>query len=112
MTPQMLEHLRVGIVGLQDWAWEIIEATTPQGYIQHIAKLINCRCNQFIEIFDEMKTPKTNADRIRSMTDEELASRLCRMNGKQCPPNVWCRHDIMSCEVCWINWLKEKVQDD
>jgi len=75
MTPQMLEFLRVGIVGLQDWAWDIIQ-NTPQGEIHHIAKLINCRCNQFIEIFDEMKTPKTNADRIRSMADEELAEFL------------------------------------
>lgn len=55
----------------------------------------------------------TNADRIRAMTDEELAE-LCTnidcacceaiMDSKGCPANNWRR-----CEDFWLNWLKQKV---
>jgi len=61
--------------------------------------------------------PPTNADRIRSMTDEELAAFIWRQNwfnrGK--PPAVKCydcKHD--SCRECWLNWLQspaEEVED-
>ena len=52
----------------------------------------------------------TNADRIRSMTDEELAEFLfhawnnaswCSM--KECP-------DEDSCLPCWLDWLKEEAE--
>ena len=38
--------------------------------------------------------PKTNADRIRNMTDEELASFLGDLDFK-----------------CWLEWLKAPVED-
>ena len=58
----------------------------------------------------------TNADRIRSMTDEELAEFLY---------NVWEEQDTFSKEVCercgdtdigcqpncWLNWLRQEVKD-
>ena len=52
----------------------------------------------------------TNGDKLRHMTNEELASKLCRINGKQCPPDVWCRHDIMTCEMCWQIWLEKEIE--
>ena len=50
----------------------------------------------------------TNADKIRAMTDEDLAmllqpgcpSRMCR----DCPP-----HD---CYNCWLDWLKKEATND
>lgn len=55
----------------------------------------------------------TNADRVRAMTDEELAEfeseRMC------CPPgkpgcgknNLTCDN----CEQCWLDWLKQEATE-
>ena len=51
--------------------------------------------------------PMTNADCIRSMTDEELAK--WRSRG-QCPTGHYHGdYDCMnrSCKDCWLEWLKE-----
>ena len=55
----------------------------------------------------------SNADRIRSMTDEELAVKLA---GNACPPNH--KNPITECEVtghpcyeCWLDWLKQEVSE-
>ena len=48
--------------------------------------------------------PKTNADRIRAMTDEELAKFIERSD---CPPhNGTCDNDNISCTKCWLDWLQ------
>lgn len=60
-------------------------------------------------------TKPTNADRIRSMTDEELAE---WMNHGACPPG----EDVTElcsdedggavpdmCNLCWLEWLKEEA---
>lgn len=49
----------------------------------------------------------TNADRIRAMTDEELAKIM--NNDKICP------HDdcpVTECEDCWLAWLKSEVDEN
>lgn len=51
-----------------------------------------------------METPQTNADRIRAMTDEELAKIL---NGG-CPPGAKC---YGRCGTCWLEWLRSPVED-
>ena len=43
--------------------------------------------------------PKTNADRIRSMTDEELAKYLAWLVDKQ------------TCSPEWLIWLKDEVKE-
>lgn len=57
----------------------------------------------------------TNADRIRAMTDEELAKTIC-----WCPPpfkncnnlcDICSAHDD-DCEICWLCWLKQEVSND
>ena len=56
--------------------------------------------------------PKTNADRIRSMTDEELAVYLEQRGS--CPTTKkWedCNElnpDTKQCEQCWLDWLKQE----
>ena len=55
--------------------------------------------------------PQTNADRIRAMSDEELAE--WRSNG-QCPsPPYHGDYDCMSmsCTECWLGWLKIEVEE-
>lgn len=57
---------------------------------------------------------KTNADRIRNMTDEELADWLCHIVSNE---TVNCSHCIVE-EYCEMGrngfkkWLKQEVSDD
>ena len=58
-------------------------------------------------------TPQTNADRIRSMNDEELADWIAK----------WC-HAAEDCACCpikncphihcksWLEWLKQPAEED
>lgn len=49
----------------------------------------------------------TNADRIRAMTDEELAKFLDNTDG-DFPPNVE-RCSIEESEECWLEWLRQEA---
>ena len=60
------------------------------------------RCRAFIP------KPKTNADRIRAMTDEELSDYFSELS---CWPNAGredCR-GMENCMDCWLDWLKQEV---
>lgn len=50
----------------------------------------------------------TNADRIRAMTDAELANWLNNHNFN-CPP-VECPGE--DCVGCWLDWLQQEEDDD
>lgn len=53
----------------------------------------------------------TNADRIRAMTDKELAK---FMNVHDCPPkgSICSRpYDMARCDNCWLDWLKQEVEE-
>lgn len=58
--------------------------------------------------------PQTNADRIRAMSDEELAEFIWDRSffyGR--PPKrncMQCNQD--SCRDCWLDWLKREVDSD
>lgn len=58
--------------------------------------------------------PITNADRIRSMTDEELADWLGVYCNGQTAQEVGkpCVSDMGSCEECWLDWLKRESEDE
>lgn len=71
--------------------------------------------------FDEMdllirfREPRTNADRIRAMSDEELAEILCAVDCLDCPLNsseYWCSGKGRSCKESVLNWLRQEVEDD
>lgn len=55
--------------------------------------------------------PITNADRIRAMTDEELADWLGVYCNGQTAQEVGkpCASGVGSCEECWLDWLKQEV---
>lgn len=58
----------------------------------------------------EQKKPLTNADRIRAMTDEELARHF---SFRWCPPDRHCTAlDKITCYDCWFDWLKQEVKDN
>lgn len=55
--------------------------------------------------------PQTNADRIRAMSDEELADFIDREFGC-CPPTGDCEKMSNDCKACWIDWLKQSVKEE
>ena len=51
---------------------------------------------------------QTNADRIRAMTDEELARWLSDLHDSETCPNYGDYDCIPSCRICWLDWLQTK----
>lgn len=56
------------------------------------------------------KKTQTNADRIRSMTDEELAGLLKEVKEDY----QWANPDYPDCEDCgeWLNWLQLEAEQE
>ena len=56
----------------------------------------------------DKKKPQTNVDRIRSMTDEELAGFLKEVKEDY----QWANPDYPDCEDCgeWLNWLQSEEE--
>ena len=52
--------------------------------------------------------PITNENRIRAMSDEELAKIL----GDKCicPPTSECSKVCGDCDVCWLEWLQQRAE--
>ena len=61
----------------------------------------------------EPPKPKSNADRIRAMTDEELADWLGVYCNGQTAQEIGkpCVSGMGSCEECWLDWLREEAKD-
>lgn len=52
---------------------------------------------------------QTNADRIREMSDEELADFMNRdISG--CPPTGDCNKASDDCKACWLDWLQHPTE--
>ena len=51
---------------------------------------------------------QTNADRIRAMSDEEMAKKLGR--GPGCPANADCMKMSWDCKACWLDWLQQPAE--
>ena len=71
--------------------------------------------SEMLEWIEHKRKPvKTNADKIRNMTDEKIASLICNIKITGCPDGMyntsWC--DDMSCAECWLDWLKQEATDD
>lgn len=71
--------------------------------------------NTAVGNFPPPQTIQTNADRIRSMTDAELAEWF-GMSERMCPDGFSETIDCDACpEVCtghWLLWLKEEVKHE
>ena len=69
-----------------------------------------------MDIFREVTAPpKTNAERIRQMTDEELAKFMCLVKDKLCFGCSFSHVDeceSISCEEARTQWLKQEVSED
>ena len=56
---------------------------------------------------------KTNADRIRAMSDEELAEKASRMSFcSGCPVNDCCGCEPGECAKAWLAWLRSPAESE
>lgn len=62
---------------------------------------------------DLIANPKTNSDRLKSMSDEEFATAICKHDG--CPfrktEDNECLKHHSDCKACWIEWLKQETDE-
>ena len=58
------------------------------------------KCPHFVQ--------KTNSDKIRAMSDEELAKTLDYLLG--CPDTGDCAKMSKDCKACWLEWLQHPVE--
>ena len=61
--------------------------------------------------------PMTNADKLRSASNEELAKFLANTVSDGCPPDMdWeCKKDEegwAACDKCWERWLRQLAEGD
>ena len=52
-----------------------------------------------------------NADKIRSMSDEELAELIDRETDS-CAPTGDCEKMSRDCKACWLEWLQQPAEED
>ena len=52
----------------------------------------------------------THADRIRAMSDEEMAKKLQYASG--CPVNADCIKMSGNCKACWLDWLQQPAEGE
>lgn len=72
-----------------------------------ISQRYNEQMGNYLAKLAKASKPQTNAGRIRSMTDEELARFLDNTDG-DFPPNVE-RCSIEESEEYWLDWLKQEA---
>ena len=65
--------------------------------------------------FVSKRKPKTNADKIRAMTDAELANFLNDIGecDRRCPAKIGdCIFSDSSCVAAWLDWLKQESTNE
>ena len=55
--------------------------------------------------------PQTNADSIRSMSDEELADLINREISYCAPTSGDCEKTSNDCKACWLEWLQQPAEE-
>ena len=68
-----------------------------------------------VECCPNATPPRTNADRIRAMTDEDLAEFLNRGGCKALTTESYVcdfyTDDLQTdCSACWLDWLKQEAE--
>ena len=103
------------------WQDDIMEISrrivqeTDKARLSNIADHFKVDLSEIRE-FIEMKRltkrkPITNADKIRTMTDEELMTWIMEMQA--CPYELYqdCQHPNYDCETCIKDWLKQEAHE-
>ena len=63
------------------------------------------------EFINSKQKPRTNADKIRSMSDEEMAEFItARHYTPHCPVPQCEADESTDCDQCWLNWLRKEAE--
>lgn len=72
-------------------------------------------CDRCWASWEKRKPKQTNADRLRSMTDEELAELLsdigCCEYEHMCAGECKPCHNGKSCQDYWLDWLRQEARE-
>lgn len=90
---------------------EWFDAAKQEYYVGYSSYVIDNVLGWLKEYFEIVEAPKTNADRIRTMSDEELAKLLldgCR--GAKCDEQPQNEYGSVNCFNCRMKWLKQPAE--
>lgn len=101
-------HARIVVDGTAEKPYYSIEWYDPtknEYYLGYSSYNIENVLGWLKECFEIVEKPKTNADRIRAMTDEELAdwNNFC--------PHIDGECTMEGCTKCILEWLKQPVEE-
>ena len=78
-----------------------------------ISEKYNAQMGNYLAKLAQSKPKVTNADRIRAMTDEELAELWWeRVDCGECPVHRDCKMTGQDCKQLALAWLKSPVEVD
>ena len=99
-------------------AIEAIKCNWPDSRYTILREALDMAVKALEDVTDKNVGNMTNADRIRSMTDEELVE-LHYSSSAHCiasDPTVCDRHDFIGnltpCEQCYLKWLQMPAEED
>lgn len=96
---------------IMDKLYGLIQDINPKEICNHIENGNLAEwCNAWRIAAKEALQPKTNADRIRAMSDEELAKLLDYELG--CPSTGDCAKMSKDCKACWLEWLQQPEEGE
>lgn len=76
--------------------------------------IIECPCCGARMELGKHISMQTRADRIRSMSDEELAENLMKVydcpKGKECVEQMPGEDGFQQCKRCWVEWLRQECE--
>ena len=77
------------------------------------SKFTDDECDSFCVLGPCSAMRPSNADRIRAMSDEELAYRLAINECGICHLREKCfsNDPMIDCEDMWLDWLKQEVEE-
>lgn len=77
-----------------------------------ISKKYNEQMGNYLDKLFQSKPKPTNADRIRAMSDEELANMWCTyVDCGECPKRIGCSMNYQDCLRLALEWLKQEVTE-
>lgn len=78
----------------------------------HLTGWVACDGCLHNEGLEDRYEPMTNADRIRNMTDDELAEKISRMaHCVYCPIKCGMFGALEECKDMWLSWLRSPVEE-
>ena len=89
-----------------------VECANKSDCVNSQAQIIACISNGYPDY-----KPQTNADRIRAMTDEEIAEILesdCPSTRRKCPDfeeEMFDKSYHEICKKCWLDWLRQEAKE-